>query len=251
MPTSESSPGDRVALVTGATGRIGRCVARRLAGAGTALCLGYSRSTEAATALSEEIESEHGVPCTTRGFDVGDATAVAVAVREVAAWRGRLDILVGAHGVGYREFLRASRDDDIEAVVRLNTLGAVHCARSVVPQMTRNGFGRVIFIGSAAAGGRVRQAVYAASKSALLGLVRSAAREHAAQGVTFNLVSPGLIEGSPATAGASREKALAAYPMGRFIDPEEVAAAVAFLASAEARSITGHDLVLDAAERYP
>lgn len=235
----------RVALITGASGLLGRAICRRLASDGIDLCLGYANSDVSAGQLAEDLSSSAGVVCSTVKFDVTSAGDIQRAVAEVAESHGRIDILVAAHGVAPQQFLRFTREEDVQLAMRVNVEGTIHCVTAVLPHMQRGEWGRVVLLGSAAAAGRARSAVYAASKSALVGLARSAAVEHAGHGITFNVVAPAVVEGGPATKGESREKLLADYPLGRFVLPEEVAATTAFLVSDDAATLTGQHLIID------
>jgi NAD(P)-dependent dehydrogenase (short-subunit alcohol dehydrogenase family) len=240
----------RVALITGTTGLIGRAAAEALARAGAALVLACQSNMERAEELGAECTRTHGVPTRAMQFDVRDAKAVAAAVASAASWRGNLDILVTCHGLALRQFLRFTPAEQVAETFAVNTIGTIYCVQAAVAHMTQKRFGRVVLVGSAAASGRSQYAVYAASKAALAGLVRAASKEYAAQGITFNVVSPGVVEGSPHANGQHREKALAAYPVGRFVTADEVGAAIVFLAEAAGGSLTGQDLVIDGAEVF-
>lgn len=237
--------GRRLALVTGSGGLVGRAICNRLAEQGVDLGLTYLSSRDTAAEQERRLSERFGVSCFPLELDVTDARGVQRAVKELTAVGGDIDILVAAHGVASQQFLRFARDEEIETAFRINVEGTIYCIRSVLPQMQRQRWGRIVLIGSAAVKGRERHAVYAASKAALMGLVRSAADEHAKYGITFNVIAPALVEGSPATRGDQRERLLEDYPMGRFVRPEEVAATVAFFVSDEAASITGQQLVID------
>ena len=247
MRAAVATPGsnNRLALVTGATGLLGRAICERLASQGIDLCLGYSNSQDAAEQQAQALSETTGASCSTVKFDVTNKSQVQAAVDELAKSRGRLDILVAAHGIAQQQFLRFSKEEEIQDALRINVEGTIHCIVAVLPHMQRGEWGRVVLLGSAAAEGRVRSAVYAASKSALNGLVRSAAREHAGHGITFNVLAPAVVEGGPATVGDGRAKLLEEYPLGRFVLPEEVAGAAAFLVSDEAATITGQQIIID------
>jgi len=246
----EGALAGRVALITGATGLIGRAAAEALARAGAALVLACQRNLERAEELGSECRRTHSVPTHALAFDVRDPRAVAVAVASAASWRGGLDILVTCHGLSPGQFLRFTAPEQVAETLAVNTIGTIYCVQASLSHMNQRRFGRVVLVGSAAARGRSQYAVYAASKSALVGLVRAAAKEYASQGVTFNVVSPGIVEGSPHTRGEHRDKLLAAFPGGRFVAPDEVGAAIVFLVSAAGVSLTGHELVVDGAEVF-
>jgi 3-oxoacyl-[acyl-carrier protein] reductase len=237
----------RVALITGATGLIGRAAAEALARAGAALVLSCQKNLENAEDLGAACTRAHNVPTRALAFDVRDPGAVSAAVASAASWQGGLDILVTCHGLAPRQFLRFASPEQVAEILAVNTIGTIYCVQACLPYMSRKRFGRVVLVGSAAASGRPQYAVYSASKSALVGLVRAAAKEYGSQGVTFNVVSPSVVEGSASTRGEHREKLLAAFPVGRFVAPDEVGAAIVFLASAAGGSLTGHVVVIDGA----
>lgn len=242
---SLAANGKRLALVTGSTGLLGRAICHRLAEQGIDLCLGHLSSQEAAQEQAQTLSDTFGVACSLAQLDVTSPASVQGAVNELIESRGQIDMLVAAHGVAPHHALRFSPDEEIQNAFRINAEGTVYCVRAVLPIMQRQRWGRIVLLGSAATEGRVGQAVYAASKAALVGLARSAAREYAKYGITVNVLAPAVVEGGPATQGEERAKLLESYPLGRFVLPEEVAATVAFLVSEEAASITGQQLILD------
>lgn len=243
--TTPTDDNKKVALVTGATGLLGQVICRRLAAEGVHLGLGCTSNEAAANTLAAELSQDFGIECSVHPFDVKSAGEVQAAVTDLAERHGRVDILVAAHGVAPQQFLRFTREEDVQSAFRVNAEGTIHCVTAVLPHMQQNNFGRVVLLGTAAVLGRLRSAVYSASKSALEGLVRSASLEHAAHGITFNIVSPAVVEGGPATIGDGRDKLLKDYPLGRFILPEEVAGTIAFLTSEAAASITGQQIIMD------
>lgn len=235
----------RMALITGSTGLLGRAICERLAKDGVELCLSYLSSNSVAEEQAHTLSQQFGTRCVATRLDVTRADSVQTAVDELVRNYGGVDILVTAHGVAPQQVLRFARNEDIEQAFAVNAAGNVYCVRAVLPAMQRRRWGRMVLLGSAAVEGRVGQSVYAASKAAQLGLVRCTAREYAKYGITINVVAPAIVEGGPATRGNQREKLLERFPMGSFVPPEDVASAVAFLASDEARSITGQQLVID------
>ncbi|MGD9497676.1 MAG: 3-oxoacyl-[acyl-carrier-protein] reductase [Armatimonadota bacterium] len=239
----------RVALVTGASRGIGAAIALRLARDGHDLAVNYvedpTRDNAAeADAVAEQIRAL-GVEALCVAADVTDREAVADMVDYVAARVGSIDVLVNNAGITRDRTLRKLEPEDWDAVIGVNLTGAFNCARAVVGGMSERGWGRIISISSVVAlMGNFGQTNYAASKAGLIGLTRSLAREVARKGVTVNAVAPGFIDTEMTR--AMPEDVLAkvreAIPMGDLGAPEDVANAVAFLASDEARYITGHVL---------
>ncbi|GIW73412.1 MAG: 3-hydroxyacyl-CoA dehydrogenase [Planctomycetota bacterium] len=247
----------RGAVVTGAGRGIGAAIAERLAAAGAAVVLA-ARSRGELEAVAERIRAAggtaHVAPC-----DVADEASVEGLRRLALARLGAVDILVNNAGVAGSAPLRALELAEWNRMLAVNATGTFLCTRAFLPAMAERGWGRVIAIASVAARtGAPYIAAYAASKHAVLGLVRCAALEVARQGVTVNAVCPGYVD-TPMTeqsiqrivarTGRSREEALAAIlattPQRRLIRPEEVAGLVLWLCSPEAAGVNGQALVLD------
>lgn len=236
----------RTALVTGGAKGIGLAVSVALAGRGhRVIALGRDRA--ALDALPAGIE---GWPC-----DVTDEQAVTAAIAE----RGSVDILVNNAGMSASNPLAKVTLGEWEEHLRVNATGPFLCIRAVLPAMLERGWGRIVTVASTAScvGGRYI-AAYAASKHAVLGLMRSAAAEAAGRGVTVNCVSPSFVRTEmtnrsvatiAARTGRPEHEAVAALeaasPLGRLVEPDEVAAAVAYLASDDAAAVNGQSLILD------
>ncbi len=245
MPPKAAIPeGARVALVTGAARGIGRAVARALSDDGHRVAVADILDEEAAaTAGSVGGRSVH--------LDVTDSSSVDKAVSEVERELGPIAILVNNAGWDeLRPFLETD-DEFWDRVIELNFKGCLRVSRRVVPGMVERGYGRVVNIGSDAARvGSSLEAVYSGAKAGVVAFSKTLARETARSGVTVNAVCPGptetpLLEGmlSEGDAGARALEAMRrAVPMRRLGKPEEVAAAVAFLASERAGYITGQTL---------
>jgi NAD(P)-dependent dehydrogenase (short-subunit alcohol dehydrogenase family) len=171
-------------------------------------------------------------------------------VAETVAGLGGLDVLVNNAGVSTAGFLESVKDEEVERVFRVNLMGALRVTRAAAPPLKQSGRGRIINVSSVEGlRGSGLTPVYSASKAGLLGLTRSNAIEFARAGVTVNAVCPGPIDTdmlAPLLAMPGfRDKCLKGVPLGRLGRPEDVAAAVAFFASAEAGFITGNILVID------
>ncbi len=231
----------KIAIVTGGSRGIGRATSVALAQAGALVLVNYRSNEEAARETVRLIE-EAGGQAERVAFDVADPDSVDQHIKEVAARHGRIDILVNNAGISIDQLLLRVSAKDLEMTWATNVNGAVYCAKACIRPMMKNRWGRIINLSSVVAeSGNAGQAVYASSKAALLGLTRSLAREYASRGITVNAVSPGFIE-TDMTADlpdAARQGIVDQTPLGRIGRPEEVAAAVVFLASEEAGYITG------------
>ncbi|EAT15928.1 3-oxoacyl-[acyl-carrier-protein] reductase [Desulfuromonas acetoxidans] len=234
---------DRVAIVTGASRGIGRCIAQYLARQGARI-VAVSRKQQDTEALVAEIKDQGGDAISVAA-DVaveGDVTAMIDAAQEAF---GQIDILVNNAGITRDTLLARMKEDDWDAVMNINLKGAFLCTRAAAKVMNKQRYGRIINVTSVVGQmGNIGQANYCASKGGLMGLTRSNARELARRNVTVNAVAPGFIE-TDMTAELPekvRTDMAAQIPLGRFGAPEDVAAAVAFLASEQAGYITGHEL---------
>jgi 3-oxoacyl-[acyl-carrier protein] reductase len=234
----------QVAIVTGGSRGIGRAIAAALARAGAAVVVNY-RENEAAAAETVRVIAAAGGTAEPACFDVGDAGAVRAGLQGVVDRRGRLDILVNNAGFSVDTLLLRLKEEDWERVLRTNLTGVFHCTKAAVRAMVRGRYGRIVNLTSVVAEmGNAGQAAYAAAKAGVIGFTKSMARELASRGITVNAVAPGFVE-TDMTAGLSDEQKMFytnVIPAGRIATPDEVAAAVAFLASPAAGYITGHVL---------
>ena len=237
----------KVALVTGGSRGIGRAIALRLGqeGADVAVC---ARNVEAAGEVASEIEGL-GRKCLVRACDVADAEQAGALIASTIEELGQLDILVNNAGVTRDNLLMRMKEEDWDEVLAINLKGAFNCARAAVRPMLKARGGRIVNITSVVGlQGNAGQANYAASKAGLIGLTKSLARELASRGITANAVAPGLVPETGMTgelAAEVQQQMLSAVPLGRAGTPEDVAHAVAFLASEQAAYITGQVLVVD------
>ena len=226
----------RNVLVTGGNRGIGLSIARALAEAGDQVVVTHRSG--------EPPEGLQGVRC-----DVTDSASVDAAFAEAEELLGGpVEVLVANAGVTKDTLLMRMSDDEFDTVLDTNLTGAFRCARRAVKGMIRLRRGRIIFISSVVGlYGSPGQANYAASKAGLVGLARSISRELGGRGITANVVAPGFIETDmTAELPEDRKKAYqATIPAGRFAQPEEVAAAVRFLAGDDAAYITGAVIPVD------
>jgi len=235
------------ALVTGASRGIGAAIATELAARGAAVAVNYSGSAQAAADVVETIVAAGGRAFAVRG-DVCDRDSCAALVESAVSEFGTLDILVNNAGITRDGLLVRMSDEDWEAVITTNLTGAFTMTRAAAKIMMKARSGSIINISSVVGlVGNAGQANYASAKAGLIGLTKSVARELAPRSVRVNAVAPGFIE-TDMTASlpdSVREAALSQIAMRAFGAPSDVAAAVAFLASDEARYVTGQVLAVD------
>ena len=237
----------KVALVTGASRGIGRAIALKLAAEGAAVVINYHGSMEKAKEVKAEIESDGGI-AEIMQCNVADYQATEAMIRKVTDDFGRLDILVNNAGITRDGLLMKMSEEDYDTVLDTNLKGTFHCIRFAARQMLRQRGGRIINLSSVSGIlGNAGQANYSASKAGVIGLTKSAARELASRGITVNAVAPGFIETEMTAVLTEKvsESAVAQIPMGAFGTAEDVAEAVAFLASDSARYITGQTIHVD------
>ena len=238
---------NQVAIVTGAGRGIGRAIALRLASEGARVAV-VSRTEKNSVQVAEEINAKHAGLAKPYAVDVADHAAVQALCGQVMADFTRVDILVNNAGITKDGLSMRMSPEDWDAVITTNLKGAFNFYQGVARAMMKQRSGRIINIASVAGlMGNAGQANYAASKAGLIAFTKVVARELATRGITSNAVAPGFI-GTDMTEVLSqeiKEGVAKQIPMQKFGEPDDIASAVAFLASAEARYITGQVLTVD------
>ena len=235
----------KTALVTGASRGIGRAIALRLAEDGANVAVIYAGSADKAEAVVNEITAL-GVNSKAYRCNVADSAAVNETVKAVTNDLGKIDILVNNAGITRDGLMLRMKDEDFDAVLDTNLKGAFNMIRACYSGFIRKKSGRIINISSVSGiMGNAGQANYSASKAGVIGLTKSVARELASRGITCNAVAPGFIQTDMTENLGDNNPLLNSIPLGRMGKPEDIAAAVAFLASDSAAYITGEVLKVD------
>lgn len=237
----------KTAIVTGASGGIGKAVAIALAKEGAAVAVHFHGNEEKALLVKKEIEEAGGKAEIFRA-NVADFEECNALVKAVAKTFGSIDILVNNAGITRDNLVMKMNDEEFDAVYETNLKGVFHTIHHTSRYFLKQKSGRIINISSVSGiTGNAGQANYCAAKAGVIGLTKSVARELSSRGITANVVAPGMIETDmtkdlPDTV---KENMFHNIPLGRIGKPEEIAAAVAFLASEEAGYITGQVLAVD------
>ena len=235
----------KTALVTGASRGIGRAIALRLAEDGANVAVIYAGSADKAEAVVNEITAL-GVNAKAYRCNVADSAAVNETVKAVTNDLGKIDILVNNAGITRDGLMLRMKDEDFDAVLDTNLKGVFNMIRACYSGFIRKKSGRIINISSVSGiMGNAGQANYSASKAGVIGLTKSVARELASRGITCNAVAPGFIQTDMTENLGDNNPLLNSIPLGRMGKPEDIAAAVAFLASDSAAYITGEVLKID------
>ena len=235
----------RVALVTGASRGIGRAIALSLA-AGGAHVIAAARGENAKGTVDAIVAAGGQATCAT--LDVTDAASVEAVVKATLEAHVKIDILVNNACVTRDQLMLRMKREDWDAVISANLTGAFTCVQAVLKSMVRARYGRIVTITSVVGeAGNAGQANYAASKAGLIGFTKAMALEVASRGITVNAVAPGLIDTdmTRAISEGAHEEWAKKIPLQRLGTPEDIAAAVRFLASDEAAYITGHVLAVN------
>ena len=238
---------NRVAIVTGGGRGIGRTIALKLAEVGATVVVNDIGEASPVDSVAEEIKAMGGQSLAVLA-DVSSSSDVARLVEETIAAYGKVDILVNNAGIARDQLIIRMSDEDWDRVLSVNLKGAFLCARAVLRHMIKQRWGRIISIASIVGlVGNPGQANYASAKAGIIGFTRTVAKEVAARGITANAIAPGFIdtEMTQRLEEDWKQQLKKQIPLGYFGSPRDVAEAVAFLASEEARYITGQVLSVD------
>lgn len=237
----------QVAIVTGASRGIGRAICKKLASKGIHIVLNYTANEDAAKETQRMCELE-GVRVQLVKADVSKPRDCEYLIEQAKNITGKIDILVNNAGITRDSLLIRAKCEDFEAVINTNLAGTFYCMKLVTAIMLRQRSGKIVNMSSVIGiHGNAGQVVYSASKAGIIGMTKSLAKEVATKGITVNAVAPGMImtDMTKILSEQTLVKIKSEIPMGFAGGPEDIANAVAFLVSDEARYITGQVLSVD------
>jgi 3-oxoacyl-[acyl-carrier protein] reductase len=240
---------NRVALVTGSSRGIGKAIALKLSEAGANVVVNDSSGNAGEVSEQIKLNGKQSIACVA---DVSSSAEVNAMVEQTVGTFGKIDILVNNAGIIRDQLLLKMTDAEWESVLDVNLKSVFFCTRAVIKYMLKQRYGRIINISSVVGLiGNVGQANYASAKAGIIGFTRSVAREVAPRGITVNAVAPGFIDTGMTQRLTDEQKQtlLTRIPLGYLGSPEDVASTVVFLASDEARYITGQVLSVDGGMR--
>ena len=238
---------EQTAIVTGSSRGIGAAIAQRLANEGARVAVCASRNIDSAEAVAGQIRNNGGEALAFKA-DVSQTEDVETLVKNVIDAWGKIDILVNNAGITRDNLIMRMKEDEWDDVLDVNLKGAYRCIKAVTRPMMKARGGRIINVSSVVGlMGNAGQLNYAASKSGIIGITKSAAKELGSRNITVNAIAPGFIP-TDMTAELTddvKTKLIEQIPLGKLGNPEDIAAAVAFLASSDANYITGQVIVVD------
>lgn len=237
----------RVAIITGGSRGIGRAVAELLAARGADLAIADIQ-LEVAQTTASEIAAQSGQKVIAVEVNVANLEMAQAMAKTVVDEFGKVDILVNNAGITRDDLLMRMKESDWDDVININLKGAWNCSKAVIRPMMKKRYGRIVNVSSVSGqAGQAGQTNYSASKAGIIGLTKALAREAASRGINVNAVAPGFIPTvlTNDLPDELKDSIISATPMGRMGTPEEVANAVAFLASDDASYITGQILGVD------